>query len=375
MIKLAEITKCSGCAACQQVCVSGAIVMKENSEGFLFPVINEKTCVNCKKCEVVCPAINPLFKAELSTVYAARAKDEDLVSISSSGGIFGTLASFVLKNGGAVFGAGYDENLKLIHKAAHSEAELLALMGSKYIQSDIMNTFREAKKDVKNGRKVLFAGTPCQCAGLKKFIGEDSDNLILVDFVCHGVPSPVLFKKYLEYMSREKAIKSVRFRDKTENKKTGHQISITYTDDSVYRKAVTEDPYMLAFLENISLRKSCYNCSFKSFTSGSDITIGDFWGLQKTNSPLKDKDGVSLIVLNTEKGKALFDTIIHSIDYDMRTMDEAVRDNKSIVSSTRKNPLREKYLKAMHKKDINRLSGKYCGNSFGAKLRRLIAKR
>ena len=375
MITLANIAKCSGCAACEQICPAGALKMKENQEGFLFPEINKDVCVSCKKCEKVCPVNNPLSKKEVLAVYAARAKDEDVVSISSSGGLFGTLAKSVLEKGGIVFGAGFDSNLKLIHKSVHNLNSLSVLMGSKYVQSDIMNSYKEAKVEAEKGRQVIFAGTPCQCAGLVKFIGKDYPNLLVVDFACHGVPSPLLFEKYLKFMSAEKEIDRVRFRDKTENKKTGLQISVTYKDGSVYRKNFTEDPYTLAFLENLTLRESCHNCSFKNFTSGSDITIGDFWGLEKTDSPLKEKDGVSLLILNTEKGRSAFENISAQIESDLRTIEEAVKENKALVTSTRKNPLRNKYLKGMHKNTIDKLKGKYCGNSFGVKLKRLIAGR
>ena len=374
MINLANISKCSGCAACEQICVAGAIEMKESKEGFLFPELNSEKCISCKKCEKVCPVVNPLSCTKPEKFFAARAKDEAVVLTSSSGGIFGTLAKNVLSRSGVVFGAGYDENLRLVHKSAGAEEELLSLMGSKYIQSDVCDAYKKAKSELESGRQVLFAGTPCQIAGLKKFLCKEYDNLILVDFICHGVPSPKLFSKYLEFMSKDKEIKSVRFRDKTENKKTGHQISITYKDESVYRKPVTEDHYMRAFIENISLRESCYNCSFKNFNSGSDITIGDFWGLEKTDSPLKDKDGVSLVILNTAKGETVFESVKDNTDTDLRCMEEAVRDNKSMITSTRRNPLRNKYLKAMNKTSIDKLNKKYCGNSFGVKLRRLIAK-
>lgn len=374
MIILTDRKKCTGCSACEQICPAKALRMKEDSEGFLFPVINEKICTSCKKCEKICPVTNPFESASPERVYAARFTDEDMVLRSSSGGLFSAIAQNVLAKGGVVFGAGYDENTKLVHKAVKNKADLPALMGSKYIQSELQDTCKEVKSELEKGTQVLFSGTPCQCAGLRRFLSKDYSNLTLVDFVCHGVPSPGLFRKYLEFMSKDKEIASVRFRDKTENKKTGHQISITYKDSSVYRKPVTEDLYMRAFIENISLRESCYECSFKNFTSSSDITIGDFWGIDKTDSPLKDKDGVSLVIPNTPKGAEVFEGIKENTDTDLRSMEEALRENKSIASSARRNPLRGKYLRAIHKTSIDKLNKKYCGNSFGAKLRRLIAR-
>lgn len=375
MITLTDKAKCTGCAACAEVCSFGAVEMKADAEGFLFPVIDEKLCTSCKKCISLCPVEQGFEEVEPNAVYALRAKDEEVVLRSSSGGFFGTLASQVIASGGVVFGAGYDEKLNVVHKSAKTFDEVLPLMGSKYVQSDVKNTYKEVKDFLKKGVQVLFTGTPCQCAGLKKFLGKEYENLLLVDFVCHGVPSPGLFKNYLETMSSKEKVVSVRFRDKTLDKKRGHYISLEYIGQPVYRVPTVSDPYMLAFVQNISLRKSCYNCSFKNFSSGSDITIGDFWGIDKTDSFLKDKEGVSLCALNTEKGKNLFGSIEDKIDFDLRTLEEALRENKSIVSSTKSNPLREKYLSDMRKLSVQKLADKYLSNSFSAKLRRFAAKR
>ncbi|MBE6738430.1 MAG: 4Fe-4S dicluster domain-containing protein [Ruminococcaceae bacterium] len=374
MISLVVRDRCTGCGACEQSCAVGALKMKEDEEGFLFPVIDEESCVSCNKCVNVCPVASDKAEAKPADVYAVRAKDEDTVFLSSSGGVFGTLAECVVNAGGVVFGAGYDENLCVLHKCATSLQDIGALMGSKYVQSDVRNTYKEIKEYLTEGKQVLFTGTSCQCAGLKSYLEKDYDNLLLVDFVCHGVPSPALFKNYLEFMGQKGEITRVRFRDKTEDKKRGHYISIEYKNAPVYRVPSVSDPYMLAFLQNISLRRCCYECSFKAFKSGSDITIGDFWGLSKTDSPLREKDGVSLCAINTEKGRHFFEKIKDKIDSDPRTLEEALGENRAIITSTKKNPLREKYLMDMHKMNIKKLNDKYCSNSFGAKIRRFIAK-
>ena len=276
--------------------------------------------------------------------------------------------------GGVVFSVGFDEDFKVVHKAADSMDKVFSLMGSKYVQSDVKDAYKDIENNLSQGRQVLFTGTPCQCAGLKKFLRKEYDNLLLVDFVCHGVPSPLLFEKHLEYMGGKDKIKKVSFRDKAEDKKSGLRICIEYKDGSVYRVPFVEDPYMLAFLQNISLRQSCYNCLFRNFKSGSDITIGDFWGIDKTDSTLANCDGVSLCTLNTEKGRSFFEGITDSVDADSRTLEEAIKSNKPITSSVSLNPLRDKYLKDMQKLNIKKLNDKYCTDSFGAKLRRFIAK-
>lgn len=375
MISLSDKKKCTGCGACVQVCALGAVSMKEDKEGFLFPVINEDLCVSCKKCIDSCPAEKAVKKTVPKGIYAARTQDEAVVAKSSSGGLFSVFAAAILQEGGVVFGAGYDESLNLIHKSVTSEDSIKELAGSKYVQSDVKDTYKSVKSHLDNGKKVLFAGTPCQCAGLSAYLSKEYSNLFLVDFVCHGVPSPGLYKKYLEFMGKRGEIKSVRFRDKTIDKKSGHYISIEYSNGEVYREASVNDPYMLAFLQNISLRKSCYNCAFKDYKTSSDITIGDFWGIEKTDSCLSDKDGVSLVILHTEKGQNFFCNIEDRIVFDKRTEQEALRDNKSISVSTGNNPLRDKFLRDMNRLDINRLSKKYCSNSVAAKIRRLVAKR
>ena len=307
-------------------------------------------------------------------VYAARANDEDAVEKSSSGGVFSALANKVVSLGGVVFGAGYDESICVVHKSASRQEEIKGLRGSKYVQSDVKDTYKSVKDNLKSGKKVLFAGTPCQCAGLSKYLSKEYSNLLMVDFVCHGVPSPALFRKYLEYMGTKGEVEAVRFRDKTIDKKSGHYISTQYKDGTVYRQASVKDPYMLAFLQNISLRKSCYNCTFKDFVTSADITIGDFWGIDKTDSFLFDKEGVSLVMPNTDKGKSFFESIADDIMFDKRTAEEALKENKSLITSTVKNPLRSRFLKDMHRMNIIKLSKKYCSDSASAKLRRLIAK-
>jgi len=374
MIKLADRDKCTGCSACEQSCTVGALKMKEDAEGFLFPIIDEKKCISCKKCMNVCPVLGDILSVEPHEVYAVRAKDENTVLLSSSGGAFGTFARSIIGSGGIVFGAGYDEDFCVVHKGASSIQNIEDLMGSKYVQSDMKDTFKKIKQYLSEDKQVLFTGTPCQCAGLKRFLGNDYDNLLLADFVCHGVPSPVLFRNYLDFMGQKGEITRVGFRDKTEDKKSGHFISVEFKDAPVYRVPSVSDPYMLAFLQNISLRSSCYSCSFKNFKSGSDITIGDFWGIQQTDSFLAKKDGVSLCTVNTEKGKRFFEKIKDLIDSDTRTLEEALSENRAIITSTKRNPLRNKYLKDMRKMNIKKLNDKYCSERLGAKLRRVLAR-
>lgn len=373
MITLAEKKKCTGCTACEQICPVGAISMKSDKEGFLAPVIDEKSCISCKKCIQACPVGNSASKAEPIGFYGAKSKDEDVVKRSSSGGMFSTFANEILAKGGIVFGAGFDDDFNVVHKSAETAEQLQPLMCSKYVQSDLGNTYKEVIEALTQGRQVLFSGTPCQCAGLRGFLGKSYDNLLLLDFVCHGVPSPGVYRNYLSYMSREDEITSVCFRDKSMDK-SGHQVKIQYKNSPEYTAHFAKDVYILAFLQDINLRKSCYNCTNKNFASGSDITIGDFWGVDLTDSILKDEKGVSMVVVNTPKGSEWFEKVRSKVTWDESTYEDVLKGNPSIIKNAKNNPLRERYLKDSNGLNIKKLADKYCGSSYAAKFRRLIAR-
>ncbi len=374
MITLTTDKKCTGCTACEQICPKNAISMKCDKEGFLFPAIDDNKCIECKKCINVCSAENLPAKTEPVQIFAARAKNEDVVAHSSSGGVFTLLANLIISGSGVVYGAGFDENFAVVHKRAETCEDAAQLAGSKYVQSFLVDTFKNVQKDLHSGKQVLFVGTPCQCAGLKSFLGNaEYENLLMADFVCHGVPSAVLYKKYIEEISCGKKVVRVNFRSKTKGEK-GYRMGIDFADGNQYRSEVVRDPYLLAYAQNISLRKSCYTCSFKDFHLASDITLGDFWGIEDTDSFLNDKQGVSLVMINSQKGAAAFEAVRGDIDTDSRLLEEATAKNPSILCGVKKNPLREKYLKDSDRLDINKLADKYCGNSYTAKLRRLIAK-
>lgn len=373
MITLTDKMKCSGCFACEQVCPVGAISMKQDKEGFLIPVIEESICISCKKCIKSCPAENPLPGIEPMGIYAAKAKDEKLVNRSSSGGLFGTLAKDILAEGGIVFGAGYDREFNVVHKSVENTEDLYQLMGSKYVQSELRDTYKEVENALSGGRQVLFSGTPCQCAALRAYLGKEYANLLLLDFICHGVASPEVYRNYLRYMSEEDEIISVCFRDKSTDK-TGAHIRIDYKNKQSYTQPFAKDLYMMAFLQDIDLRNSCYNCMHKNFTSGSDITIGDYWGIDITQSILKDEKGVSLVIVNTEKGKNRFDKVSGMLTFDESNLEDVLKANMALIRSVRRNPLRDKYLKDAKRLNIKKLADKYCGSSYTAKLRRLIAR-
>lgn len=306
MIKITQKEHCCGCSACVHICPKHSISFQEDKEGFLYPKVDLETCIDCGLCEKVCPVINQESEREPLKVYAAKNEDESIRLKSSSGGIFTLLAEKIIEDGGVVFGARFNENWEVIHDYTDTVEGLEPFRGSKYVQSVIGDTYKRAENFLKLGRKVMFTGTPCQIAGLKKFLRKDYKNLLTVDFVCHGVPSPLVWRLYLKeeinrYGKEITAVEDINFRDKYTGWKT-YSLSIKLSGNIVSSTMFTDDNYMRAFLSNLSLRPSCYSCPAKAGKSGADITIGDFWGIENVLPELDDDRGLSLLMLHSQRG-------------------------------------------------------------------------
>lgn len=320
MINLISKGQCCGCSACLHICPKHSITFKEDSEGFLYPHVDISSCVDCGLCEKVCPVINQDSEREPITVYAAKHPDVSVRLKSSSGGLFTLLAEQIIDQGGVVFGAKFNNQWEVIHDYTETKEGLESFRGSKYVQSYIGNSYLYAESFLKSGRKVMFTGTPCQIAGLKKFLRREYENLLTVDLICHGVPSPKVWRMYLEeeiarkgdagkntVLSSSKVspvITGVNFRDKSTGwKKYSFVLNISKAtaagdQNSVLSSIFTDNVYMRAFLSNLSLRPSCYECPAKGGKSGADITIGDFWGVEKILPEMNDDMGCSVIIVN-----------------------------------------------------------------------------
>lgn len=301
---------CCGCASCSSICPVGAITFSERYDGFFYPVINNDQCIDCGKCGQCCPAINDrkLHDREARSVYAAVSNNMVERENSSSGGVFSLLAKAVLECDGIVFGAAFDSNWNVNHIGVRSLQDLEKLRGSKYVQSNTVGVFEEIKTVLDCGTKVLFSGTPCQCEGLVSFLGKNYDNLILVDFVCHGVPSPFVWRRYLDNVKGTRKIRSINFRSKSISWEH-FSLEINFDDNTKYKSEVEEDLYLKGFLSDLYLRKSCYNCHFRGKNRISDITLADFWGIESVIRELSDHKGTSLIITNSRKGSELFSNI------------------------------------------------------------------
>ncbi len=305
MISILEKQDCCGCNACVQRCPKRCIVMQEDDEGFLYPHVDESLCIDCGLCDKICPMLNGDEPQEPQQVLAVKNHNEEERMKSSSGGVFIALAKQTLAKGGVVFGAVFDEKWEVKHTWAETLEGVYPMMGSKYLQSRIEDSFKDAERFLKQGREVLFTGSPCQIAGLRKFLRKDYENLLAVDFICHGVPSPGVWRRYLnEIIQHTQHISNVEFRNKQLGwKNFSFHLRYNEKDKTIsILSPFKENPFMTAFLRDIILRPSCYACKHKGGRSLSDITIADFWGIDSVLPEMDDDKGTSLVFLNTLKG-------------------------------------------------------------------------
>jgi coenzyme F420-reducing hydrogenase beta subunit len=374
MIKT-EKTHCSGCSACAALCSQNAIAMKNDAMGFLYPAIDGNLCTNCGLCEKLCP-FHAGYKTdnnfEKPFVYAARHKNQQEVEKSQSGALFVVLSDWILENGGVVYGAGYTDHFRVVHKRAATKEARDEFRGSKYVQSDINSTFKQVKDDLQKGVSVLFSGTPCQTAGLKaSLIGVDTSSLYLCDLVCHGVPSPFFWRDYLNYIERKykKTIIKVDFRDKKFGWKS-HQESFTFSDTYTYTYT-----YTYLFYAHIMFRPSCGECPFTNFRRTGDITIGDFWENRGSNRIYtafhSDNKGISLVLLNTPKGQKLFDAVKHTLNYLESNTTECWQPNLEYPSKL--SPKFSDFEKDYLSHDFKYIIRKYGDVSYFFRIRRFLA--
>lgn len=360
MIEIRDKKLCSGCTACASICPVNCISMERDEEGFLYPVVDKSHCIGCGLCERICPILNKKKDEKIAPkAYAAINNDLSVRMNSSSGGVFSLLADYVLDNGGVVFGASFDEKFNVQHKYIERKEDLQKLRISKYVQSYMGNSFKKAKELLDSGRLVLFTGTGCQIGGLKSYLRKDYDNLITQDLICHGVPSPLVWEKYLEYRGDGKSFKEISFRKKSEEKKKA-SFYIKYSDGAIYQRCpYPADPMVKMFLMNKCLRPCCYECAFKTITRQSDITLADFWGINTVYPKINDGKGVSLILVHTDKGRKLVDAIKEKMTYKEVPFKSAVRFNKMYYKCAFKNPIRKKFFSDLKRLPFEKMISRY----------------
>ena len=328
MIQITDKSRCCGCTACAAVCPHNAIRMEPDVLGFLYPVVDKEKCTDCGLCEKVC-AFNEHYDCSENLskpdCYAARHKDIKEVETSRSGAAFVAISDWILKQGGVVYGAGYADHFRVVHKRAVTKEERDEFKGSKYVQSDLQGVFRQVKQDLKDGRIVLFSGTPCQTAGLNSFIGKRlRKNLYLVDIVCHGVPAPYIWRDYLASLEKKAGseICWVNFRDKQMFGWAAHKETFKFVNGG------GKMWYTDIFYKHIMFRHSCGVCPYANTCRPSDITLADFWGWEKVVPNLnKDDKGLSLVLVNTEKGRELFEAIRKDMDVTAVKLEDCLQGN------------------------------------------------
>jgi coenzyme F420-reducing hydrogenase beta subunit len=362
--------------ACLNVCPVDSISLQLDTEGFCQPIIDDSKCIKCGKCSLACPILNPIsgnFYTE-PLVYAAWNKDESVLKKSSSGGVFGALCNHILNQGGVVFGAAFDENQVVIHIEITTLDGIDRLHGSKYVQSEIGYIFRRVKDLLIDDRCVLFSGTPCQVAGLYGFLEKkDYVNLYTCDVVCHGVPSPGVFKDYVLYLEAKfkKKIEKIEMRNKENGWKQSSGIKFSFKDKSqIIISPSSKDPFLNGFLNSVFLRKSCYECRFASIHRKSDLTLGDFWGIgNEYPFEFPKNQGISLVLINSEKGKRLFSEIEPFLFYWKRPILEAVKGNPMLSQRWYKNTKRIEFFNSYKTKAFSDLAHCFLNKKRGFKER------
>lgn len=360
MIDIKNKSECCGCGACYNTCPSKAIAMLEDEYGFKYPEISKEKCTECGLCEKVCPIKKSKDSIEFNKLaYACFNKNEEARLKSSSGGIFILLAQKIIAKNGVVFGACLDEKNNVKHDFAQTEEELEKFMGSKYVQSIIDDNYKKVEEFLEAGRYVLFTGTPCQVEGLKSFLKKDYPKLYTQDIICHGVPSPMVWEEYKAYrkLTDKQEPKNINFRNK-ESGWNNYKMKFEY-DNSSYKNDKRNDLYMIAFLKNTILRDSCYSCTFKNENKLSDITLGDYWGIQNVHPEMDDNKGVSAVVINSEKGKALFGEIKEDLVWKETEYENIKKYNSALIKSVKKDLNREKFFKNLDKLPFDELVKKY----------------
>ena len=369
MINIRNKKDCCGCAACSDICACEAISMQPDQYGFLYPVIDSSKCVNCGMCVKVCPILNNKIRPRVPLIsYAFMHKDKEIRRKSSTAGAFVALAEKILSLNGVVFGCAFDTDWSVKHIYVDNSIDLQKLVGSKYLQSRVEDSFKACKRFLQSGRYVLFSGTPCQIAGLRSYLRKEYDTLLCVDLICHGVPSPGIWQMYLRYRIAKKSreigkdlyVKDVNFRDKSNGWSSyslSLSLSLSDSQGNVYKEAPLnwrKDLYMRSFLHHLNMRPSCFHCRFKNLTSGSDITIGDYWRFSELYPKVEDdKIGINAFMVNTEKGKRFLDGI--EFDGFESSYENIVKGNPTLVRSNWSHICQKKFLRELQNRDLEEL--------------------
>lgn len=339
MLEVLEKDKCCGCSACFSACGHQAITMQLDSEGFEYPIIDQEVCVDCGLCQSVCPVLQyenrkdiRLKNSDVQIGFSARNKNFSQRLVSSSGSIFPPIAEWILDNNGLVVGAAYDKDFNVVHKFVESKDELCALQGSKYLQCKADNeTFKYIRKELKNGRKVLYSGMACQVEGLKSFLRKEYDNLYTIDLICMGIPSYVVWQKYLSAFFGGEKIKSINFKEKSIGWDT-----FTFrvdTDKRIFKERGMHNLYLRSMFLSWNMRPSCFQCPFKKAKRISDFTLADAWGVFHNTPEINDNKGLSSVIVHSNKGFELWNILKDKIDSVQVSIDDIAAGNSNLITN------------------------------------------
>lgn len=357
MIQIIDKVKCCGCNACIQICPKHCITQYEDNEGFVYPNVDMRKCVQCGLCRKVCPILHLNKRGTQYRIsYAAKSKDDSLRLNSSSGGIFSVLAKVIIQHNGKVYGAKFTDDNHVTHFGVSKYEEISLFNGAKYVQSNTNITYIEVESYLKLGIEVLYSGTPCQIAGLKTFLRKDYENLYTIELICHGVPSYKVFSEFLKEQSFDNNLQILSFRDKRFGW-TNYCMSFKYknirSNENIRYILNKDNIFMKSFLSDLYLRPSCYLCFFKNNRSGADITLGDFWGIQEVLPNFYDEKGISAVLINTFKGRVLFDLIKKDILYTEVNYQDIYRKNNSLEKNAYLHPWRDYFFRRLGKEPFS----------------------
>lgn len=373
MIKIDDKKLCTGCRACEQACPFNCIEMKVDEEGFLYPEVDAQKCMNCNLCNKRCPVLNRYSFRYTAKAYGCINKDHTVRERSSSGGIFYLLGEYVISQNGVVFGAKFDDKLNVVHDFAETVEKLREFQGSKYLQSDVKDAYKKAKDFLEQNRLVLFTGTPCEIGGLKAYLKKDYKNLICQDVVCHGSPSPKVWQKYIEFREKNanSKIASASLRHKRFGWRTfSVQLKFQNSDESI--STLKHDLYMRSFLNNLTLRPSCYACSFKGSARNADITLADFWGVENLYPSLFDDKGTSLVIVHSDLGEKILNTIKEKIVLQNVDFEKSIAFNSAYSKSVRMPDNRANFMKEIFENSFDKIANKYCKIKISTKIKQKI---
>ena len=377
MIDQLKKHSCTGCNACYNICPQDAISMVPDDDGFWHPVIQYEKCNQCDLCSIKCPVISGLDSDNFTSplVYAAWNNDEAIRLSSTSGGIFTALASYIIGIGGYVVGVKYNEDFTVAHCIVNNLQGIEKLKQSKYVQSNIGLIYRELKNLLFSGKIVLFCGTPCQNAGLLIFLGEKHQNLFLCDFICRGVISSKVYKKYIDMLEDKyhSKIKCIQFKNKSYGWNRFSTL-VEFQNGKKYIRDRYSDLYMLGYLEhNLYLRPSCHHCSYKKLPRIADISLGDFWGISKTRPSLDDDKGTSVMIINSIKGHQLFNSIENNIYSEERELNEVIRENGCLFKSVPVGKYRDDFFRNLSRMKFDIALKKAVKAFFGMRIKKKIS--